>query len=125
MNLVDSSVWLEYFGNGPNAAFFAPAVENSRELIVPTILILEVYKKVLQQRHARSALEAVAILQQGRVVDLDSTLAIAAARISHSEKLPLADSVILATARAENATIWTQDADFEKRGNVKFRAKKS
>ena len=125
MNLVDSSAWLEYFANGANASFFAPAVENTRELVVPTIVILEVYKRILQQRNARSALEAVAVLQQGRVVDLTATLAIAAARISQSEKLPLADSVILATARAENATVWTQDADFEKRENVKFRAKRS
>lgn len=125
MNLVDSSAWLEYFANGANASFFAPAVENTRELVVPTIVILEVYKRILQQRNARSALEAVAVLQQGRVVDLTATLAIVAARISQSEKLPLADSVILATARAENATVWTQDADFEKRENVKFRAKRS
>lgn len=124
MNLVDSSAWLEYFANGANASFFAPAVENTRELVVPTIVILEVYKRILQQRNARSALEAVAVLQQGRVVDLTATLAVAAARISESEKLPLADSVILATARAENATVWTQDADFEKRENVKFRAKR-
>ena len=125
MNLVDSSAWLEYFANGANASFFAPAVENTRELIVPTVVILEVYKRVLQQRNARSALEAVAVLQQGRVVELTASLAVAAARISQSEKLPLADSVILATARAENATVWTQDADFEKRENVKFRAKRS
>jgi predicted nucleic acid-binding protein len=124
VNLVDSSAWLEYFANGANASFFAPAVENTRELVVPTIVILEVYKRILQQRNARSALEAVAVLQQGRVVDLTATLAVAAARISESEKLPLADSVILATARAENATVWTQDADFEKRENVKFRAKR-
>jgi predicted nucleic acid-binding protein len=125
VNLVDSSAWLEYFANGANASFFAPAVENTRELVVPTTVILEVYKRILQQRNARSALEAVAVLQQGRVVDLTATLAIAAARISQAEKLPLADSVILATARAEGAIVWTQDADFQKRENVKFRAKRS
>ena len=125
MNLVDSSAWLEYFAAGPNASFFAPAIENNRELVVPTIVILEIYKRILQQRNARAALEAVAIVQQGRVVDLTAGLAIAAARISHSEKLPMADSVILATARAENAVIWTQDADFKNLADVKFRAKKS
>lgn len=123
MNLVDSSAWLEYFANGPNAAFFARAVENTRELIVPAIVIFEVYKRVLQQRDTRAALEAVAILQQGSVVDLTAALSIAAARISYSEKLPLADSVILATARAEGATIWTQDADFEGLSQVKYRKK--
>jgi predicted nucleic acid-binding protein len=125
VNLVDSSAWLEYFANGPNTRFFAPAIEDSRELLVPTIVILEVYKRVLQQRHARAALEAVAIVQQGHVVDLTAALAMGAARISHSEKLPMADSIIIATARAENAIIWTQDSDFERLPNVKYRAKKN
>lgn len=125
MNLVDSSAWLEYFAEGPNATFFAPAIEKTPHLIVPTIVILEVYKRVLQQRNARVALEAIAILHQGHIVDLTASLAIAAARISHSEKLPMADSVILATAHAERAIIWTQDADFKNLANVKFRAQKS
>jgi len=125
VNLVDSSAWLEYFAEGPNATFFAPAIEKTPHLIVPTIVILEVYKRVLQQRNARVALEAIAILHQGHIVDLTASLAIAAARISHSEKLPMADSVILATAHAERAIIWTQDADFKNLANVKFRAQKS
>lgn len=125
MNLVDSSAWLEYFAAGPNASFFAPAIENTRELIVPTIVILEVYKRVLQQRSAHAALEAISIIRQGRIVDLTTTLSIAAARISHAEKLPMADSIILATARAESATIWTQDADFRTLADVKFGAKKA
>jgi len=125
VNLVDSSAWLEYFADGPNASFFARAVENSRKLIVPTIVFFEVYKRVRQQRGQRDALEAISALQHGRVIDLTMALAIAAAGISHSEKLPMADSIIIATARAEHATIWTQDADFEKIARVKFRAKKS
>ena len=125
MNLVDSSAWLEYFADGRNAEFFAPAVEKTAELIVPTIVVFEVYKRIRQQRGAHAALEAVAILRAGRIVDLTLALAIAAAAISGSEKLPMADSVILASARAENAIIWTQDADFERLPNVKFRAKKA
>ena len=124
MNLVDSSAWLEYFADGPNAAFFAAAIENQRELIVPTIVLFEVYKRVRQQRDDRAALAAVAILYLGRIVDLTARLALSAAQISHSEKLPLADSIILATARAENAIIWTQDADFQSIQDVKYRAKK-
>lgn len=124
MNLVDSSAWLEYFADGPNAAFFAPAIEKPGELIVPTIVVFEVYKRIRQQRDRHVALEAVATLRAGRIVDLTLTLAIAASAISHSEKLPLADSIILATARAENAVIWTQDADFERITSVKFRAKR-
>ena len=124
MNLVDSSAWLEYFADGPNTAFFAAAIENQRELIVPTIVLFEVYKRVRQQRDDRAALAAVAILYLGRIVDLTARLALSAAQISHSEKLPLADSIILATARAENAIIWTQDADFQSIQDVKYRAKK-
>ncbi|PYK24437.1 MAG: VapC toxin family PIN domain ribonuclease [Verrucomicrobia bacterium] len=124
MNLVDSSAWLEYFADGPNAGFFATAIEKINELIVPTIVIFEVFKRVLQQRTARAALETIAILRQGRLVELTGNLAIAAASISHRQKLPMADSIIIATARAENAVIWTQDADFEGLPSVKFRAKK-
>ncbi len=124
MNLVDSSAWLEYFADGPNAAFFAPAIEKSRDLLVPTIVVFEVYKRVRQQRNQRAALEAVSALQHGRVIDLTAAFAIAAAAISYSEKLLMADSIIMATARAENATIWTQDADFKGMERVKFRARK-
>jgi toxin FitB len=124
VNLVDSSAWLEYFADGPNAQFFAPAIEKASELIVPTIVVFEVFKRVLQQRSARAALETVAILRQGRFVDLTNSLAIVAATVSHREKLPMADSIIIATARSENAVIWTQDADFERLPGVKFRAKK-
>jgi predicted nucleic acid-binding protein len=124
VNLVDSSAWLEYFGDGPNADFFAPAIERSRELLVPTIVVFEVYKRVLQQRHERAALEAVSVLQQGQVIELTAALAIAAARLSQYEKLPMADSIILATARARNAIIWTQDSDFEQMDRVKYRAAK-
>ena len=124
MNLVDSSAWLEYFADGPNAAFFSPAIEKAADLVVPTIVVFEVYKRVRQQRDRHAALQAIATLRTGRIVDLSITLAIAAAAISHSEKLPMADSIILATARAENAVIWTQDADFERITRVKFRAKK-
>ena len=124
MNLVDSSAWLEYFSDGPNAAFFAPAIEKTSDLIVPTIVVFEVYKRILQQRDRHAALQAVATLRSGRIVDLTFTLAIAAAAISHSKKLPMADSIILATAHADNAAIWTQDADFEGITGVKFRAKR-
>lgn len=125
MNLVDSSAWLEYFADGPNADFFAPAIERSQVLIVPTIVLYEVYKHVAAQRGSHAAMQAAATLQHGRMVELSAGLAVAAARISASEKLPLADSIIVASARAENAIIWTQGAHFERLSGVKFRAKKS
>lgn len=125
MNVVDSSAWLEYFADGPNARVFASAVETTEKLVVPTICLLEVFKRVLQQRGESAALRVVAQMQQGRIVDLDSTLALSAARLSHGLKLPLADSIVLATARAFEAKIWTQDADFAHLDNVKYVPKKS
>ncbi len=125
MNVVDSSAWLEYFAGGPNAGFFAPAIEATDELIVPTICILEVFKRVCQQRGEGPALQVVALMQRACVVDLDSALALVAAKIGIDAKLALADSVVLATARQSDATLWTQDADFEGLPEVKFRAKRS
>ena len=125
MNVVDSSAWLEYFADGPNAGFFASAIEATDELIVPSICLLEVFRRVCQQRGEGLALQAVAVMQQGRVLDLDSALALIAAKIGIDTKLALADSVVLATARQTEATLWTQDVDFEGLPNVKFRAKKS
>jgi predicted nucleic acid-binding protein len=123
VNVIDSSAWLEYFADGPNAGYFAPAIQNTAELIVPTITLLEVFKRVYQQRGEGPALQAVALMQQGHVADLDGPVALAAAKVSADEKLPLADSVVLATARRFDATLWTQDADFEGRPNVRFRRK--
>ncbi|MDH3973056.1 MAG: type II toxin-antitoxin system VapC family toxin [Deltaproteobacteria bacterium] len=113
MNLVDSCGWLEYFADGPNADFFAPHIEKTENLIVPTICILEVFKVVLKQRNENAALQAVALMEQGKVVALSDSIAISAARLGIDNKLPLADSVILSTARVNRAVIWTQDADFK------------
>lgn len=125
MNVVDSSGWLEYFADGPNASFFARPIENVDYLIVPSLSLFEVFKRVLQQRDENDALDAIALMQQGTVVSLDASLALMAARTSVDERLPMADSVILATAREYDATLWTQDADFEGLGKVKYRKRKS
>jgi predicted nucleic acid-binding protein len=125
VNVVDSSAWLEYLADGPNAEFFAPAIEATDELVVPAICLLEVFKRVCPQRGEGAALQVVALMQQGRVVDLDSALALTAARIGIDAKLALADSVVLATARQADATLWTQDADFQGLPGVKFREKRS
>ena len=120
MNVVDSSGWLEYFADGLNADFFAPAVENVAELVVPSISIYEVFKRVLQQRDESDALQAVAVMQQGTVVDLDAAIALNAAKLSVGLRLPMADSVMLATARAHDATLWTQDSDFRTFEGVQY-----
>ena len=124
MNVVDSSAWLEYFANGSNASYFAPAIERTEELLVPSLTLYEVFKRVLQQRDEGHALQAVAVMQQGRVVELDARLALLAARISVERKLPMADSVILATGRAFGATVWTQDEDFKGLPAVQFRPRR-
>jgi len=121
VNLVDSCGWLEYFADGPNASFFAGPIEDTNSLLVPTICILEVFKRILQQRSRQEALQAVSAMQEGTVVDLDVATALNAAVIGTEAKLPLADSVILATARANEAVVWTQDADFEGMEGVRYR----
>ena len=120
MNVMDSSGWLAYFADSPNAEHFAPAIEATAELIAPVITLYEVYKRVLAQREESEALRAVAQMRQGQVVDVDTSLALEAARLSHTLQLPMADSLILATARRFDATLWTQDADFEAIEGVRY-----
>jgi len=120
MNIVDSSGWLEYFSDGPNTEFFAPAIEKPEELLVPSLSLYEVFKRVLQQRDEVDALRSVAFMQQGSVVDLDSRTALSAAKVSVDLGLPMADSIMLATARQHDATFWTQDADFKGIEGVRY-----
>ena len=125
MNVVDSSAWIEYVVDGPNAEYFASAIEDVEELIVPTISILEVFKWVLRERGEADALQTVALMQQGDVVDLDTPIATAAAKLGVTDKLPLADSIMLATAQTYGATLWTQDADFQGMPGVKYIARQA
>ena len=123
MNVVDSSGWLEYLADETNADFFEPAIVDLENLIVPSLSIYEVFKRVLQQRSEDLALQAIAVMQQGIIVDLSATLCLSAARVSIAHHLPLADSVMLATAQAHEATFWTQDADFDGMAGVRYIAK--
>ncbi len=120
MNLVDSCGWLEYFADGPNAQFFTPAIEDTEALIVPAICVFEVFKRVFQQRGEDAALQAAALMHQGRLVVLDDQVALHAAKCSIDHKLPLADSIVLATAQLCEAVVWTQDADFADIAGVKY-----
>ena len=124
MNVVDSSAWLEYFADGPNAGEFAEVIADIEELVVPSVTLFEVFKRIRVQRDLASALYAVAQMRRGRVVDLDADLAVAAAELSAETGLPMADSIILATARVEEATLWTQDGDFEGTEGVEYRARR-
>jgi toxin FitB len=125
MNVVDSSGWLEYFADGPNADFFAPAIEATSELIVPAISVCEVFKRVLQQRSESEALQAIAVMMRGRGVDLDAGLALTAARISTQHRLAMADSIIAATACIYGATLWTQDEHLEHLDGVQYIGKQA
>jgi len=123
VNVVDSSAWLEYFGDGPNAGVFAEAIESPGDLAVPTLTLFEVFKRTCQLTDEATALEAIAVMLQGRVVDLSATLAIDAARLSLEIGLAMADAIILATARVEDAVLWTQDSHFKGLDNVEFHKK--
>ena len=120
MNVVDSSAWLEYFADGPNAEHFAKVIEKPDGLLVPSITLLEVFKRISQQRDESTALQYVAVMQQSTVVELDAALALRAAALGLRQKLPLADSIVYATAQHANAIVWTQDADFEELAGVRF-----
>ncbi len=123
MNVVDSSAWLEYFADGQNADCFAEPIEDPSNLVVPSLSLYEVFKRVLQQTDETSALFAIGVMHQGQVVDLSASLALSAARLSLAHSLPMADSVMLATARAFGATLWTQDADFDGLDDVRYHKK--
>ena len=120
MNVVDSSAWLSYFAGDKNAGLFARPIEAIEELLVPSITVTEVFKCIMRQRGENEALEAIAHMEQGKVVPLDSSLAIDAAVYGLNNKLPLADSIIYATAKKFSAVIWTQDVDFKKFSGVKY-----
>jgi predicted nucleic acid-binding protein len=111
---------MEYFINGPNSDKFEPVIVNTRELIVSTVNIYEVYKKTISQTDENMALEAVAMMQQARVIHVSPSIAIQAAKFSYIFKLPLADSIIYITARENYAMVWTMDADFKDLENVQY-----
>ena len=124
MNIVDSSGWLAYFADEPNAKHFLPPLSDSDSLVVPAITIYEVFKVIRRESGENEALQAVVAMQKGKVVDLDTKRAIAASRLSLEHQLPMADSIILATAQEFKATIWTQDSDFKNMSKVKYFPKK-
>ena len=120
MNIVDSSGWLEYFSDGPNSDQFAQPLQDPASLIVPVITIYEVFKVVLRESSENDAIQVVAAMQKGTIIDLTTSIAMNASRLSLQYKLPMADSIILSTAQSYECIIWTQDSDFENLPDVKF-----
>jgi predicted nucleic acid-binding protein len=124
MNIVDSSGWLAYFADEPNAERFLAPLSDSALLVVPTVTIYEVFKVIFRESGENEALQAVVAMQKGTVVDMNAPLAIAASKLSLEHNLPIADSIILATAQEFKAILWTQDSDFKNISNVKYFPKK-
>lgn len=120
MNVVDSSAWLEYAAGGPNAAAFQGAIRDTDALLVPVVCLYEVFKRVLQQHGEDAAQLVIGAMIAGDVIPVDAELAVDAARLSALHRLPMADSLILATARRHNANLWTQDADFDGLPDVRY-----
>ncbi len=124
MNIVDSSGWLAYFADEPNAKHFLSPLKDTPALVVPSVTIYEVFKVVLRESGENEALQAVAAMQRGTVVDLTARLAVAASKLSFEHGLPMAGSIILGTANAFDAILWTQDSDFKNIAGVKYFPKK-
>ncbi len=120
INIVDSSGWLEYIAQTPRARFFSSVIEDTKHLLIPTIVLYEVFKKVLNDRGEKIALQVVARMYLASIVDMNSTIALSGARASLQYKLPMADSLIYATARQYEALLWTQDADMEALPGVRY-----
>jgi predicted nucleic acid-binding protein len=125
MNVVDSSGWAEYFTRGSNAKLFISPVQDSDNLLIPSICIYEVFKRLALDMGEENALQAVGVMSYGRLIEMDRKIAIDAAQLSLELKLAMADSIILATARDYDATLWTQDAHFKAIEGVKYIEKKS
>ena len=125
MNVVDSSGWLEYFADSNYADFFADAIEDQQKLLVPAISIYEVYKRLYIQRGRDTALEAIAYMQTGKVIGMDTGIAIEAAEFSAERKVPMADSIIYTVARTNDATLWTQDIDLKGLEGVQYQQKQN
>jgi len=123
LHVVDSSGWLEYLVGGPNARHFVAPLADPGRLLVPTISLYEVVRVVLRERGKDNAIRAAALMRQGRQIALSPTLALAAARLAHERGLAMGDAIILATAQANRATLWTQDSDFEGVSGVRYYAK--
>lgn len=121
VHVVDSSGWLEYLADTDRAHLFAPAIEDREHLVVPVVSLYEVFQKALREHGQHIALQVAALMQQGRVVEVDAALAMKAATLA----LPLADSLIYATARDHSATLWTQDVHFEGLEGVRYFQKRA
>ena len=119
-NLIDSSAWLEYFSGSKNSRHFSKAIEDSDHLLVPTLVLHEVFKKLVAEIGESKARLYITNMKRGRTIDLDTEIALMAAKKSIQHRLPTADSIIYASAQKHQATLWTQDADFKGLEGVQY-----
>ena len=123
MNVVDSCGWLEYFANDVNAGFFEPILLDTTKLLVPSICIFEVSRRLLHWGYAQQADNALMLTTKGKVIDLSPAQLFAAAQAAKRYQLAMADAIIWQTAREHNAVLYTQDAAFKDLPSVNFKAK--
>lgn len=113
MTLVDSFGWIEFFTDGPLAGEYAKYLQRPSEVIVPTIVLYEVYKKIKSAKSEEVALIAVATMQNAQIVPLTEELSLSAADVSLSHRLAMADAIVYASALQEDAKVVTSDKDLK------------
>ena len=124
MIIVDSCGWLEWFTDGKLADKYKEYLAAPDNLLMPEIILYEVYKVLKREAGEEKALLAAGYMQNSPAVPLDDTLALAAADIALQEKLAMADAIIVAISRAHNCRIITSDADLKNQVNVEYIPKK-
>jgi len=124
LHILDSSAWLECLEAGPNLRHFGPILQKLPDLIIPSVVLTEVRKVALSQRSLKEAETVTDSMCSGIIIPADTAISILAADLFLKHKLALADSIIYATTLNQNATLWTQDADFKGLPNVKYFPKK-
>ena len=113
MNVVDSSVWIEFFLAGPNGPIFKPVIEQRNKLLVPVIALYEVHKILSRRMPADVVAACLDVMRLGRVLDLTDRRAIAAADVAIKHRLAMADAVMYSLALEHKATFWTLDVDYQ------------
>jgi predicted nucleic acid-binding protein len=118
--VIDSCGWVERFAGSPFGDLYGPAMQELEAMLVPAVCLTEVFRALAREAGEQAALAAVAVMRQAVVVALDGDLAIEAARLGLAHRLPLADSIIYATAQRHGAELWTHDAHFRGLPDVRF-----
>ena len=120
MIVVDSCGWVERFAGSSYGELYGPALQDPEAIVVPAVCLTEVFRTLAREAGEPAALAAAGVMRQATVVALDGELAIEAGRVGLQHGLPLADSIIYATAQRHHAELWTHDAHFRGLPGVRF-----